>query len=169
MLRPWSFARRLGMGLMACALAGLVILVGTLLALRALLQQQEDFARLSLALVLLTGAVGLAGVAALSGVVRRTFLHLYRDLQQSEQRFRLFVDGVRDYALCLLDAQGCVTEWNAGAERISGWAPREVTGRSRELFHTQEAVADGVPQMQLLRAARLGRLHAEEWRVRRDG
>ncbi len=169
MRRPWSFARRLGVGLTACVLAGLVILVATLLALRALLQHEADFAWLSLALVLVTGAAGLAGVATLSLMLRRAFLRLYRDLEQSEQRFRLFVDGVRDYALCLLDAQGCVTEWNAGAERISGWAPREVTGRPRELFHTHEAVADGVPQTQLLRAARLGRLHTEEWRVRRDG
>lgn len=169
MLRPWSFARRLGVGLTACVLAGLLILVGTLLALRALLQHERDFAQVSLALILGTGALGFAGVLAMSLMLRRTFLHLYRDVQQSEQRFRLFVDGVRDYAMCVLDARGCVTEWNAGAERISGYAPAEVTGRSRELFHTREAVADGVPQAQLLRAARLGRLHAEEWRVRRDG
>ncbi|MBF5043549.1 PAS domain S-box protein [Aggregicoccus sp. 17bor-14] len=169
MQRSWSSARRLGVGLTACVLAGVVILVVTLLALRAALWQGPELARLSLELIVGLAAVGLAGATALGLLLRRAFRQLYRDLQESEQRFRLFVDGVRDYALCVLDAQGCVTEWNAGAERISGWSPREVTGRPRELFHTQAAVADGLPQAQLLRAARLGRLHAEEWRVRRDG
>jgi PAS domain S-box-containing protein len=96
--------------------------------------------------------------------------HLAGDaLRASEERFRLMVDTVEDYAIFMLDPEGRVATWNAGARRIKGWAAAEIVGRSFAAFYGAEDVAAGRPARALAIAARDGR-HAEEgWRVRKDG
>jgi PAS domain S-box-containing protein len=90
-------------------------------------------------------------------------------LRDSEERFRLLVDGARDYAQFLLTPDGLVSTWNAGAERLKGYPSSEIIGKHFSRFYTPEDVRAGVPD-QLLRAASAeGRVHAEGWRVRRDG
>ncbi|HVU24578.1 MAG TPA: PAS domain S-box protein [Opitutus sp.] len=90
-------------------------------------------------------------------------------LRESEERFRLIVERVEDYAIYLLDPQGHVTSWNAGAERIKGYAADEIIGRNFAVFYPPEARAAGRPARGLETAAATGRFEEEGWRVRRDG
>lgn len=91
------------------------------------------------------------------------------ELRQSEHRFRLMVEGVTDYAIFMLDPQGRIASWNAGAERIKGYTADEVLGRHFSLFYTEADVARAFPQMELEVASREGRFEDEGWRVTRDG
>jgi PAS domain S-box-containing protein len=90
-------------------------------------------------------------------------------LGESERRFRLLVEGVVDYAIFMLDPEGRITNWNAGAQRIKGYAAREIIGQHFSRFYTEEDRAEGVPQRALATAARTGKFEAEGWRVRKDG
>lgn len=84
-------------------------------------------------------------------------------------RFRLLVDSVVDYAIFMIDTEGRVLTWNAGAERLKGYRPDEVIGRSFEIFYPAEALAAGWPQHELRIAAEHGRYEEEGLRVRKDG
>jgi PAS domain S-box-containing protein len=90
-------------------------------------------------------------------------------LRESEQRFRLLVQGVTDYALYMLSPEGVVTNWNSGAERIKGYSQDEIVGNHFSHFYTEEDRAAGVPVRALSTAAGTGRFEAEGWRVRKDG
>jgi PAS domain S-box-containing protein len=91
------------------------------------------------------------------------------DAETAEGRFRLLVDGVRDYAFYMLDRGGRVESWNAGAERLSGYTAEEVIGRHVSLFHASDDVRQGGPALVLERAAAEGRAIDEGWSRRRDG
>ena len=91
------------------------------------------------------------------------------ELRQAEERFRLLVEGVEDYAIVMLDPGGHVVSWNAGAQRISGYAEAEVAGRHSGLFFPDEDVALDRPQRDLDIAAAEGRFEDEGWRVRKGG
>jgi PAS domain S-box-containing protein len=96
----------------------------------------------------------------------------YRDIDaliDSERRFRLLVEGVIDYAIYMLDPNGIVTNWNAGAQRIKGYAPDEIIGQNFSIFYTPEEKAAGRPAEALATALREGKYEAEGWRVRKDG
>ncbi|MES3000588.1 MAG: PAS domain S-box protein [Pseudomonadota bacterium] len=84
-------------------------------------------------------------------------------------RFRLLVDAVVDYGIFMLDTQGHVASWNAGAERIKGYKPDEVIGQHFSKFYTQEARDRDWPAQELRMAERDGRFEDEGWRVRKDG
>ena len=90
-------------------------------------------------------------------------------LHESEQRFRLLVDSVVDYAIFMLDVDGYVTSWNPGAQRIKGYEADEIIGQHFSRFYTEEDRRNGVPQSVLARAARVGKFEGEGWRVRKDG
>ena len=90
-------------------------------------------------------------------------------LRVSEERFRLMVEGVSDYAIFMLDREGLVTSWNSGAERIKGYSQEEILGRHFSCFYPPEAVAAGLPEQALLIAEQDGRFSGEGWRVRKDG
>jgi two-component system cell cycle sensor histidine kinase/response regulator CckA len=92
-----------------------------------------------------------------------------RSLRASEERFRLLVESVKDYAIFMLDGKGNVTSWNLGAERIKGYPAEEIIGRNFSCFYTEEDVAGRKPQRELRIAAREGWLEDEGWRVRKDG
>ena len=83
--------------------------------------------------------------------------------------YRQLVDSVADYAIILLHPDGRVASWNEGAQRIKGYAPHEILGRSFEAFYPPEAVAAGFPKHELEEAERVGRFEDEDWRVRKDG
>lgn len=93
----------------------------------------------------------------------------FQELEQSERRFGLLVQGVTDYAMCMLDAEGTVTSWNAGAERIKGYTAREIVGRNFACFYTEADRQAGMPAHTLQVATTAGRFEAEGWRVRKDG
>jgi PAS domain S-box-containing protein len=88
---------------------------------------------------------------------------------ESERGFRLLVQGVTDYAIYMLDPDGKVTNWNAGAERIKGYAASEVLGQHFSQFYTPEDFDTGLPRRALETARREGRYEAEGWRLRKDG
>ncbi len=90
-------------------------------------------------------------------------------LRQSEERFRLLVQSVRDYAIFMLDPAGRVVSWNAGAERINGYTPEEIIGRHFSIFYPEADLEDGKPQWELETATREGKWEEEGWRVRKDG
>ncbi len=90
-------------------------------------------------------------------------------LLEAERRFRILVQGVTDYAIYMLDREGRVTNWNAGAERIKGYSPEEIVGEHFSRFYTPEEIESGVPQRALETARETGRYEAEGWRVRKDG
>jgi PAS domain S-box-containing protein len=90
-------------------------------------------------------------------------------LQETEERFHLFVEGVKDYAIIMLDSQGRVVSWNAGAERLKGYTAEEILGRHFASFYPAEAVQTGKPDRALAAAAARETSEEEGWRVRKDG
>jgi len=91
------------------------------------------------------------------------------EAERAERRFRLFVDGVHDYAFYMLDPAGRIVSWNVGAERLSGYAAEDVLGRHVEVLYAPEEVHHGVPARKLERALAEGRATERGWRVRKDG
>jgi PAS domain S-box-containing protein len=92
-----------------------------------------------------------------------------QELRESEERFRLLVHGVKDYAIFMLDPSGCVVSWNEGARRIKGYTAEEIIGRHFSTFYPAEDVAAGKPPRELEIATRTGKYEEEGWRVRKDG
>lgn len=91
------------------------------------------------------------------------------DLLASEKRFRLLVDGVKDYAIFALDYNGMVVSWNSGAERINGYQANEIIGRHFSVFYPEEGLKKNKPVRELRIAKSVGRFEEEGWRVRKDG
>ena len=92
-----------------------------------------------------------------------------RMLADSERRFRLMVESVVDYAIFMLDAEGKVASWNAGAQRITGYESGGIVGQHFSRFYPREDVERGKPQWELEIAAGEGRFEEEGWRLRKDG
>jgi PAS domain S-box-containing protein len=90
-------------------------------------------------------------------------------LRRSEERFRLLVQSVKDYAIFMLDPDGRVATWNEGAQRIKGYSTKEIVGRHFSVFYPQQKVAERFPQYELKMAKETGRFEDEGWRVRKDG
>jgi PAS domain S-box-containing protein len=90
-------------------------------------------------------------------------------LRESERQFRLLVAGVTDYALFMLDPNGIITSWNAGAKRIKGYTAEEIIGQHFSRFYTERDRAAGRPTRALYTATHEGHFEAEGWRVRKDG
>ena len=90
-------------------------------------------------------------------------------LHASEERFRLLVQGVTDYAIYMLSPGGEITNWNEGAKRIKGYEEHEVLNTHFSRFYVEEDVARGLPMKALATALREGRFENEGWRVRKDG
>ena len=86
-----------------------------------------------------------------------------------EQRFRLLIDAVVDYAIYMTDPSGIITSWNSGARRFKGYEESEILGQHFSRFYTDQDRADGLPQRALDTAVREGRFEGEGWRVRKDG
>jgi PAS domain S-box-containing protein len=91
------------------------------------------------------------------------------ELSGSERRFRLLVQGVTDYAIFMLDPEGIVTNWNAGAERIKGYTATDIVGRHFSTFYPEADRIAGVPYRALAVARAAGRWEGEGWRMRKDG
>ena len=89
--------------------------------------------------------------------------------RQHEERFRLLVDSVKDYAIFMLDTDGHVATWNAGAQRIKGYTADEIVGRHFSVFYPASEIRSGKTEYELALAQRDGRFEDEGWRVRKDG
>jgi PAS domain S-box-containing protein len=90
-------------------------------------------------------------------------------LLRSEERFRLLVEGVEDYAIFMLDPEGHVATWNEGVKRINGYTAEEIVGKHFSVFYTQEDVESGHAEEELRVVAEEGRYEEEGVRVRKDG
>jgi PAS domain S-box-containing protein len=90
-------------------------------------------------------------------------------LRDSEERFRLLIEGVREYAIFALTPEGRIATWNTGAQRIKGYSSDEVVGRPFTIFYTPDAIARGKPEWLLRAAIEHGSVEDEDWRVRKSG
>jgi len=90
-------------------------------------------------------------------------------LRQSEQRFRLFVESVHDYAMFQMDTTGVILSWNVGAERLLGWKEQEAIGKTSHLVFTPEDIANSQPETEMEMGRVNGRAEDERWHVRKDG
>src|SRR5689334_9604590 len=90
-------------------------------------------------------------------------------LKESEERYRLLVSGVKDYAIFMLDPKGYILTWNEGAQRIKGYASAEIIGQHFSKFYTPESAKTGWPDRELELATEQGTFSDEGWRVRKDG
>ncbi|HEY3566443.1 MAG TPA: PAS domain S-box protein [Thermoanaerobaculia bacterium] len=90
-------------------------------------------------------------------------------LRESEERFRLLMESVKDYAIFMLDPEGRVTSWNHGAELIKGYTAKEILGQHFSVFYPADALARGWPEHELQMARAEGQFEDEGWRVRKDG
>jgi PAS domain S-box-containing protein len=90
-------------------------------------------------------------------------------LQESEEKFRLMVEGIIDYEIFMLDTQGRIMSWNVGAEKSKGYKPEEIIGKHHSIFFTEEGIRRGDPQFEIATAVEQGRFEDEGWRVRKDG
>jgi PAS domain S-box-containing protein len=95
--------------------------------------------------------------------------HAEEKLRLSEERFRLLVERVKDYAIFILGPDGRVASWNAGAQHIKGYTADEIIGQHFSRFYPREAIERGWPEEELRRAAADGRIEDEGWRIRKDG
>lgn len=123
--------------------------------------------RQALWLIPASATLGLLVALALAWVLARMLRPLKHHAETSEASLRLMVDEAKDYALFLLDPEGRVASWNAGAERISGWSAAEITGCSLARFYAPEEATH--PETELAQALREGRVQSEGWRLRKDG
>src|SRR3954469_4962074 len=87
----------------------------------------------------------------------------------TQESYRLLVESINDYAIFLLDVDGCVVSWNNGAEKIKGYRADEIIGKNIRVFYTAEDIEKGVPEQNLFKARELGQYEDENWRVRKDG
>ena len=97
--------------------------------------------------------------------IREVFSRLY----ESERQFRNLIESVTDYAIFMLDQNGFVTTWNAGAERIKGYTNEEIIGQHFSIFYTEDDRRNGVPEQVLATVRRTGRIAMDGWRVRKSG
>src|SRR4030042_1290221 len=95
--------------------------------------------------------------------------HVEEKLRWTEESFRLMVGSVTDYAIVMLDPEGRVVSWNAGAERIKGYSAEEIVGQHFSRFYPREDIQSGKPQRDLEVVAAKGQFEDEGWRVRKDG
>ena len=110
---------------------------------------------------------GLKVISSIVDISKRRGLE--RAQSESEERMRLMLDSIQDHAIVMLDTEGRVVSWNAGAERLKGYNKEEILGRHFSLFHLPEDVAAGKPERELIVAAAEGRAEDEGRRRRKDG
>jgi diguanylate cyclase (GGDEF)-like protein/PAS domain S-box-containing protein len=107
--------------------------------------------------------------AALERQQEARLLEMSRVANENNERFRMMVEAVKDYAIFMLDVDGRVTSWNAGAERLKGYCEQEIIGQHFSRFHTADDIANHKPERQLEIATRTGRAADQGLRVRKDG
>jgi len=141
-----------------------------------LLRQRQQAAARSdqqINLLIILGSLAAFVLVAVSGAALRSDMAARQRaqaiLRESEERFRMLVEAVEEYAIFRLDPEGRVVTWNAGAERINGYTASEILGEHFSRFYSEEDVRNGKPQKELEIAEKQGRFQDEDWRVRKGG
>lgn len=122
--------------------------------------------------IVITPMTGPGGEIRGYSVITRDLSERHRQdemLRMSEERFRLLVEGVKDYAIFMLDPGGHIVSWNLGAQKNKGYEASEIIGQHFSKFYPAELVASGWPEQELRYALRDGRFEDEGWRIRKDG
>jgi len=136
-------------------------------------QRDASIGQTTLALAVTAATFLILFLALIAAMFDRRFALLAEreaeTIRQSEERLRLLLQSVTDYAIFMLDPEGRVTTWNIGAQRIKGYEPDEIVGSHVSRFYTDEARQEGLAETALRTAARDGKFEAEGWRVRKDG
>lgn len=101
--------------------------------------------------------------------LEQQLFQINEDLRESEEKSRLLINSVQDYAILMLNPDGVIMSWNTGAERIKGYMAKEIVGKHFSVFYTREAIRSGFPQYELRKAVGSGHFEDEGWRVRKDG
>jgi PAS domain S-box-containing protein len=104
----------------------------------------------------------------LSNVIEQ-LRHKNAELKSSEERYHKMIAEVKDYAIILLDPDGTVIDWNAGAQKLKGYTPAEIIGKNFRLFYPREEKGAGLPERLLNEAREHGSVMHEGWRVKKDG
>ena len=98
-----------------------------------------------------------------------TRTRLEEEFKQSEEKFRIMVEGIQDYAIFMLDPEGHVTSWNAGAEKIKGYKAEEIIGQHFSRFYPPPPIERDTPRQELEIAKTVCRFDDEGWRLCKDG
>jgi diguanylate cyclase (GGDEF)-like protein/PAS domain S-box-containing protein len=145
------------------------LIFGALVLERRRTEQELRHANDSLELRVQERTLSLSRMIADLKAAAETRKRIEKTLRESEDRFQLLVETIKDYAIFLLDAEGNVASWNAGAERIKGYTEDEIVGRHFSVFFTPDDIAAGRPEKELEKARTEGRAEAIGYRVRKDG
>jgi PAS domain S-box-containing protein len=163
---PEGFAERLIADNTRTAAEALAQQIGTGLELIGLRKDGSEFP-IEIMLSPLESSEGILVTAAIRDITERK--RVDDDLRQNEERFRLIVSNVKDYANIMLDTEGLIVSWNQGAERIKGYRAEEIIGQHFSRFYVAEDIRNGLPALELKQASETGRFEGEGWRVRKDG
>jgi PAS domain S-box-containing protein len=163
---PEGFAERLIADDTRTAAEALAQQMGTGLELNGRRKDGSEFP-IEIMLSPLKSAEGVLVTAAIRDITERK--RVEDTLRQNEERFRLIVSNVKDYANIMLDTEGLIVSWNQGAERIKGYRAEEIIGQHFSRFYSAEDIRNGVPAHELKQAIETGRFEGEGWRVRKDG